>query len=153
MKKEKITSLDNLMPIFHERLTTGQSIRFSPQGTSMRPMLRQGIDTVVIAPVSGELRKYDLPLYQRANGQYILHRIVEVGETYTCLGDNQFVKETGIQKEQVIAVVTAFYRGERKYEVNDWRYQLYCRLWYHSRHIRYYGQRGINWLRRHFWRS
>lgn len=149
MKKKISTNLDTLMPIIHESFASGQSVRFAPQGISMLPMLRQNIDTVVISPIQGKLKKYDLPLYQRANGKYILHRIVEVGETYTCMGDNQFVMETGVTHEQMIAVVTAFYRGERKYTTENAGYKIYCRLWYHSRHIRHFWRRGCGWLRRH----
>lgn len=149
MVKQKMTNLEVLMPVIRERLASGQSVRFSPQGTSMLPMIRQNIDSVVLSPVTGVLKKYDLPLYQRANGQYILHRIVAAGDTYTCMGDNQFILEQGLGQEQMLAVVTAFYRGDRKYNTNHIGYQIYCRLWYHSRHIRHFWRRGIGWLRRH----
>ena len=151
MEKQKITSLEYLMPVFRERLAAGQSIRFAPQGRSMLPMLREGIDQVVISPITGELKKYDIPLYQRENGQYVLHRIVEISDTYTCIGDNQFVKERGIKREQMIAVVTAFERNGRKYKTNNGSYQLYCRLWDHSRQIRHFWRRGKGWLKRKMW--
>ena len=152
MKKQKVTSLEFLMPVFRERLASGQSIRFSPQGTSMLPMIRQGIDSVVISPVNGKLKKYDIPLYQRENGQYVLHRIVEVGETYTCIGDNQFVAERGLRHEQMIAVVTAFDRGGRVHQTDELCYQIYCRLWNHSRHIRHFWRRGVRFIRRRMMR-
>ena len=126
---EKQYRLEDLMPLIREQLSLGKTVRFSPRGTSMLPMLRQGIDKVVLSPLPQRLKKYDLPLYQRDNGQYVLHRIVEVGETYTCLGDNQFDKESGLKPEQMIALVTAFTRGDREYSVTDWRYRVYCRVW------------------------
>ena len=82
--------LELLMPLIKERLAAGQSVRFSPKGTSMLPMLRQGIDSVVLSPLPKRLGKYDLPLYQRDNGQFVLHRIVAAEDSYTCIGDNQF---------------------------------------------------------------
>ena len=148
MKKEKVTSLEYLMPVFRERLATGQSIRFSPQGTSMLPMLRQGRDSVVISPVMGKLKKYDIPLYQRDNGQYVLHRIIEVGDTYICIGDNQFVPEPGLRHEQIIAVVTSFDRGGKIHQTDEVCYQLYCWLWDHSRHIRHFWRRSKRYIRR-----
>lgn len=148
MDKKKVTSLEYLMPVFRERLVAGQSVKFSPQGTSMLPMIRQGIDSVVISPVSGKLKKYDIPLYQRDNGQYVLHRIVEVGDTYTCIGDNQFVKERGLTDDQMIAVVTAFDRGGRVHSTSELGYQFYCRIWNHSRRFRYFLRRGVRWIRR-----
>ena len=115
----------------------------------MLPMLRQGIDSVVLAPVPGKLRKYDLPLYRRENGKYVLHRIVDAGCTYTCMGDNQFVPEPGLRQDQMIAVVTAFYRGEKKHSVSEPGYRLYCRIWHYSRPLRKFWRRGMGWIRRH----
>lgn len=147
-KKEYFTQLDNLMPLFRERLAEGQKVKFAPRGISMLPMLRQGIDTVTLSPLPEKLKKYDLPLYQRRNGKYVLHRIVEAGDTYTCIGDNQFVYEYGLTHDQMIAVVSSFTRGEREYSVTDWRYRIYCCLWHRSRPLRHFVRRAIGWLRR-----
>ena len=136
------------MPLIQEALSAQQSVRIFPMGTSMLPMLRQGVDSVVLSPVTGKLQKYDIPLYQRDNGKYVLHRIVEVGETYTCLGDNQLSPEPGIRQDQIIAVVTEFYRGDKKRSVNAWPYRLYCRLRYHSRHLRKFWRKGLGWLKK-----
>lgn len=141
--------MDALMPLFREQLSAGRSVRFSPRGVSMLPMLRQGIDTVTLSPPPEKLKKYDLPLYQRSNGRYILHRVVRVGQTYTCIGDNQFELETGVEHAQIIGLVTSFSRGSREWSVKDFRYRLYCRFWHHSRPFRHFWRRGIGWLRRH----
>ena len=145
----KEVRLEQMMPLIRERLAAGHTVRFSPRGVSMLPMLRQGIDMVEFSPVPDKLKKYDLPLYQREGGQYILHRIVKAGETYTCIGDNQFVLETGLQHNQMLALVTAFSRGNKWYSVDCWHYQIYCRVWHYSRPIRHFWRRGIGWLRRH----
>ena len=147
--KEFVTELDSLMPLFRERLAAGQKVKFSPRGISMMPMLRQGIDTVTLSPLPEKLRKYDLPLYQRKDGKYILHRVVDVGDMYTCIGDNQFVYEYGLTHDQMIAVVSSFTRGSREYSVDHWGYRLYCRFWHHSRKLRHFCRRALGWLRRH----
>lgn len=144
----RFAALDALMPLFLEQLEAGQSVRFSPRGVSMLPMLRQGIDSVVLSPLPEKLKKYDLPLYQRQDGHYVLHRIVAAGETYTCMGDNQFVPEPGLKQEQMIAVVTAFYRGHREIRVSNPGYRVYCRLWHYSRPLRRFWRRGMVFLRR-----
>ena len=141
MDIRKTTSIENLIPVFRERLDEGQSVQFLPQGTSMLPMIRQNIDSVILSPISGKLNKYDLPLYQRDDGKYILHRIVEIGDTYTCMGDNQFVEEYGLRHDQMTGYVTGFYRGNKKHSIDETGYKIYCRVWYHSRHFRYF------WLR------
>lgn len=146
---EKSVRLEELMPLFREQLAMGQTVRFSPKGTSMLPMLRQGRDQVVLSPLPETLRKYDLPLYQRDNGQYVLHRIVKVEtDSYTCMGDNQFQPEPGVRRGQMIAVVTAFYRDGRLHRVTDLSYRAYCRVWYGSRHLRRIIRRGKAFFRR-----
>lgn len=140
--------LRDLMPLIREGLADGKRIRFSPKGTSMLPMLRQGIDNVILAPLTRKLCKYDIPLYQRDNGQYVLHRIVGVGESYTCIGDNQFEKETGVRQDQMIAVVVGFTRGDREYSTAELGYRCYCRFWHYSRPVRCFWRRGKSWLRR-----
>lgn len=146
---ESVEKMEQLMPLLRECLAAGQSIRFFPRGVSMMPMLREGIDSVVLSPVPERLKKYDLPLYQRENGQYILHRVISVGENYTCMGDHQFVPETGIHQSQMLGVVTEFYRGDKKHDVQEPGYRIYCRLWYHTRRVRRFVLRGVNWIRRH----
>lgn len=125
------------MPLIRERLDAGQSVSFSPMGTSMLPMLRQGIDTVEISPLPETLKKYDLPLYQRENGQYVLHRIVRSGEAFACAGDNQFVLEYPVQPAQMIALVTAFTRNGKRIEVTNPGYRFYCHFWCFTRPLRY----------------
>lgn len=136
------------MPHIRETLAAGGSICIGPKGTSMLPLIRQGKDYAELSPLPGKLKKYDIPLYQRPSGQYVLHRIVRVGEDYTCMGDNQFQRETGVKQEQLIAVVTAIYRGEKRVPVTTFSYRAYCRMWHWSRPIRRIFRRVRNSLSR-----
>lgn len=114
----------------------------------MLPMLRQGVDSVELSSLPDRLEKYDLPLYQRSNGQYVLHRVVAVGEAYTCVGDNQFDLETGVEHNQMIAIVSAFTRDGKRIESDNPAYRLYCRFWCATRPIRHLWRRGIGLLKR-----
>lgn len=141
--------LDELMPVIRERLEDGHSVRFMPRGMSMLPMLRQGIDSVVLSAAPDKLKKYDLPLYQRLDGRYILHRIVGVGEEYyACMGDNQFRVELGVARAQVIGIVSGFYRKDRFISTNNLLYRLYCRFWHHTRTWRYLWRKIVSRSRR-----
>ena len=144
----KKTQLDQLMPLILEELAAGRSVRFSPSGSSMLPMLREGVDSVVLSPLPSKLKKYDLPLYQRTSGQYVLHRVVKAGQTYTCIGDNQFYKETGLQHNQMIALVTVFSRNGKDFSTNHIFYRFYCHIWHYSRPVRHFISRAFHWLRR-----
>ena len=128
--------MQSVIPFVCEQLKSDHSVRFFPHGVSMLPMLRQGLDTVTLSPLPKRLKKYDIPLYRRPNGQYVLHRIVKVGETYTCIGDNQFVFEADVAHEQMIAVVSGFSRAGKEHTVNEWGYRIYCRFWHYSRFFR-----------------
>ena len=128
-----VVSLEEIMPIIREQIANGCAVKFSPRGMSMLPMLKEGRDTVTISAPDSKLKKYDIILYRRANGKYVLHRIVGVGETYTCIGDNQFVLEKGITREQVIAVCTSFTRGGKEHSVNAPFWRAYAVFWHYSR--------------------
>ena len=112
VQKQQFVAMDAMMPLIRERLSAGQSVKLSPRGISMLPMLREGVDSVTLSLPPKRLRKYVIPLYRRADGQYILHRVVAVKDGYVCMGDNQFVKEYGVSHESVIAVVTALHTRE-----------------------------------------
>ena len=146
--KQSDFPLEQLMPLIRERIAIGQSVWLDPKGTSMLPMIRQGKDSVRLSPVPAQLKKYDLPLYQRENGQYVLHRIVKAGKSYTCVGDNQFELEKGLKHEQMIAVVTAFSREGKRHSVTELRYWAYCRFWHYSRPIRRVWRKVLWHLRR-----
>ena len=145
----KEVSFEELMPVIRDRLANGMSVWIYPKGVSMRPMIRQGIDRVLLSPLPDKLQKYDLPFYQRDNGQFVLHRIVGVGETYTCVGDNQVDLETGVRYDQMIALVTAFTRRDKEISVNSLPYKFYCRYCHYFRSVRHLWRRGSGWLRRH----
>jgi hypothetical protein len=128
---------EELLPLIRERLAAGFAVRYMPfRGVSMLPMLRQGKDSVELSPLPEKLKKFDLPVYQRPNGQLVMHRVVDVKEDhYICMGDNTEVFEK-IYPNQMIGVVSAFRRGEKRIEVTDRGYQLYCRLWRPLRPLR-----------------
>lgn len=147
---ERMILGEELLPLLRERLTAGQTIRYLPfRGVSMLPMLRQGKDTVEIAPLPEKLKKYDLPVYQYPSGKVVMHRVVKVREdSYVCLGDNTYEYEF-IHPEWMIAVVTAFKRGDKRISVNAPGYWLYSRVWVWSYPLRKFLKRAKNWLRRH----
>lgn len=121
---------DELLALIRERLAAGQTIRYLPfRGVSMMPMLRQGKDTVEIAPLPEKLQKYDLPVYQYPSGKVVMHRVVGVKDGYyVCLGDNTYSYEK-ITPDMLIGKVTAFKRGEKRIEVTNSAYRLYVRIW------------------------
>lgn len=132
----KKTRLDLLMPMICEKLAEGNSVVFTPHGVSMLPLLRPGRDTVKLSPITGRLEKYDICLYRRDNGKYVLHRVVKVGKTYSIAGDNHICCETDVRDDQMIGVVTSFWRDGREISVRSFAYAIYCRFWHYTRFVR-----------------
>ena len=128
--------LEQLFPLMQERLAKGESVQFTPKGISMRPMIEGGRDQIVLSPLPEKLRKYDLPFYRRDDGHFVLHRIVKVGQTYTCIGDHQLVYERGVRQDQMIALATGLYRKGKYYSLDSFGYKLYSRLWHWMRPLR-----------------
>ena len=128
MREVKI-NLSDAMPLIEERLACGEEVLFSPSGTSMLPTIQPGVDTVVLVSPPKRLRKYDIAMYKRASGQYVLHRVVKCKDKYTFTGDNQFFNEKNIDNEQIIALCSAYIRDGKRVELDS----FLCRI--HARYI------------------
>ena len=108
-----------------EELRSGKACVSTTVGDSMEPMLRNRKDTIIIEPVHGRLKRYDLPLYRRPDGKYVLHRILHVKKNgYVICGDNRWWKEN-VPDEWIVGVVTEFYRREEHIYITDRKYRLY----------------------------
>lgn len=70
------------------------------KGVSMRPFLRNA-DFAYLVQLPGKLKRGDIVLYQRLNGQYVLHRIYKIlpQERFLLLGDSQMEPEPVVQSQ------------------------------------------------------
>ena len=133
----KIISMDDIIPLMKEQLEHNGEVTFTPKGVSMLPMLRSNRDTVTLCRVRFPLKKYQVALYLRDNGQYVLHRIVGIEhDRYIMRGDNQFIDEPGIREDQIIAIVDRFNRKGREYTCSSKLYILYYKIWVNTVGIR-----------------
>lgn len=115
---------------FEEQLEKNGKLIYTNKGDSMMPLIKQDRDLLIIKPVQGRLKKYDVPLYRRDSGQYVLHRILKVRQhDYVICGDNRWQKEYGITDSHIIGVLTAVVRNGKEISFNDWKYKLYVHLW------------------------
>ena len=95
---------------FEEILDSKGELIYSNVGDSMSPLIRPG-DLLIIKKHSGPLKKYDVPLYKRDSGQYVLHRVIKTRGGYVMCGDNRYQKETGITDRHILGILTAIVRG------------------------------------------
>lgn len=135
----KIVSMEDMIPLIKEQIANNGEVSFTPKGNSMLPMLRNNMDTVVLGSAAGKLKKYQVALYLRDNGQYVLHRVVKVKvDYYVMRGDNQFVDEWGIRDDQIIGIVHSFTRKGRTYSCDSKTYIIYYKLWTATTYVRKY---------------
>lgn len=119
-------------------------LAYTIRGVSMRPLLRQGKDVVVIEKPNRHWGKYDTVLFLRRNGQYVLHRILKVmnGKCWI-VGDNCISGEV-IDDDQIIGVMTSIKRGGKTIKVTNWKYKMYVHLWCDAYPIRFFILR-VKW--------
>ncbi len=124
--------LADAIDVIEEILAGGGEFRMYPKGTSMLPLIKQGIDSVVLKRnFESGANKRDIAFYRRANGQFVLHRVMKILDdgTYVMCGDNQTALEYGIKKEQIIGYVDRLYKGDRELTFDTLKYRLYLLFW------------------------
>lgn len=118
------------MTRFEDVIERDRQLVYTNVGDSMRPLIRQDRDILIIEKYEGRLKKYDVPLYKRDSGQYVLHRVLKVRDSdYVICGDNRYNKEYGITDRHIIGVLTAVVRDGKEIPITNWRYRLYVHLW------------------------
>ena len=142
-------NIEEIAAIIREQIAIGQSVELPPRGVSMLPLIREGRDSVILSPVNGRLKRFDIPFYRRHDGTYVLHRVVGFdGDGYVLCGDNQFVLERGIGDADLIAVVTGIRRGGKLIDLNGPLYRTYVVLWHLTRWPRSILVRGVRKIKR-----
>lgn len=132
---------------FEEELKEKGVLVYTNVGTSMRPLIRQGKDVMIIKSFDNccKLKKMDVPLYKRENGQYVLHRIIKVTKDgYVIRGDNTYSNEYGVTDHQIIGVLTGVIRNGKEISVNSFGYKVYSYLWLYT----YYIRKVVVWMKR-----
>lgn len=124
-------SLADYYPLIQETLDRGGTFSLTITGTSMYPFIVGERDKVTLSPLPEKLKKNDLPLYRRANGAFVLHRIVKVCKdgTYTCCGDHQWWLEKGLRREQMIGLTTSYVRKGKTLTNKNVIYRAYRTVW------------------------
>lgn len=137
-KNKRNVALDDLMPVIREKLDMGGSINLPSTGMSMAPLFHHMRDEVALEAADGRaLSKYDMVLYRRDSGQYVLHRIVGYTEQgYILRGDAQYISEAPVRPDQIIARVTGFKRNGREHSCCEFKYRVYSIVWVNTCFIR-----------------
>ncbi len=151
---QESVSLKDVYPLIKEIVENGGEFSFVSKGTSMLPMLRNNMDTIILAKAELPLKKFDVPFYRRNDGNFVLHRVVGVDKegNYIMCGDNQLIREYGITDENIVAVLRAYIKDGKRIECTDEEYLKYvhrhCRRRTMVKYYRYVRHHVGNVLRR-----
>lgn len=130
--------MDSLIHVILLQLQNGGRANLIITGCSMRPMLHEHRDSVTLVPAGDRLRKGDVALFQRDNGRYVLHRVIQVQQDqYQFCGDNQKELEP-VEHRQVIAVMDSFTRKGKQHTQKECIYRLYSWLMVNGFFLRKY---------------
>ncbi len=126
--------------VFETILARDGRLVYKTRGVSMRPMLRQNRDLVIIEPPKTAPVKYDAVLYRRGDAT-VLHRVIKrYGDIYLIRGDNTFSLER-VPADNIFGILTGFVRRkkdgndghndkeDRITSVNSRGYRFYVRFW------------------------
>ena len=120
-------SLKEFWPVMREVIESGGEFTFFPHGSSMLPLIREGVDKVVLVKPR-DIKLGDVVFYQRDNGQFVLHRIVKIKNgDYIMCGDNQCTLEYGITDNHILAKMKAFVRDGKTIDETNKKYRRYIK--------------------------
>ena len=97
---------------FEDVISEKGQLIYTNVGDSMYPLI-QPRDLLVIKKLSRPIRRFDVPLYKRDSGQYVLHRVMKIkkGGSYVMCGDNRSQLEYGITDRHIIGILTDIIRN------------------------------------------
>lgn len=125
MEREKLVRSD-----YKTELEKNNAIAFVPGGNSMWPILKNRGQSVIVERKTQRLKPLDVAFYTRANGTFVLHRVMEVKENgYVMCGDSQLNLEP-VLEENVFGVMSAFYDKDKLVSVTDEKYVKRVKKWY-----------------------
>lgn len=149
--------METLKSDYRTELNRNGVIAFVPGGNSMWPILKNRGQSVIVKVKTERLKVFDVAFYERKNGTFVLHRVMEVVDGgYIMLGDSQFEKER-VKEEQVFGVMQGFYHGKKYVETTSPKYLKKVERWHARKRRRkiklkafYFTQRLKNKLKRIF---
>lgn len=117
--------LSDLWPLIDEVISGGGEFRLTPNGISMLPLIRPGVDSITLV-LPNNVQKGDVVLYKRDNGQYVLHRVMYIKkEEYVMCGDNQKELEFGITNGHILAKLKDIFRDGSAIDTRNKKYRKY----------------------------
>ena len=108
----------------------GESVCTVVSGGSMVPFLSGNKDYVYLEVPKRRLRKGDIVLFTRTNGDFVLHRIKKIRKDgYYLTGDRQTVTEGPVSPEQIRLLATKVKRKGVFLTEKSLKWKFYSKIW------------------------
>ena len=141
-------SMDQIVPLIQEVIDSGAEFKLYPSGHSMEPTIIEHKDSVMLSSPEN-LKVWDIVLYKRDNGQYVLHRIVKsYKDVFFMCGDSQIFIEKDVSKDCIIAKVSAVYKNEKLWDINGKDYKKAVKQIYFKKPFERFNYRLKNLVKR-----
>ena len=113
-----------------ELLANGDTVKVSPMGYSMYPLMVPGRDYAIIEPYKGGAKRCDVALFRRIDSILVIHRIYrKTKEGYYFVGDNQHELEGPIADEQIRGIMVAVDRKGHILSCDNVLYRMVYHIW------------------------
>ncbi len=131
-------TMSELFPIIEELINIDKQVVITARGNSMRPILRDRIDKLILSKPCDNVQEGDVLLYEKPDGVFVLHRVVSANDdgTFTFMGDCQNNKDVGVTPDMIKAKLVGFFRGAKEISTDNPRYKKFVSFWMKSRFIR-----------------
>ena len=135
-KPIKKTEAQTLMAVVLPMIEAGKTVKLTVTGFSMYPLVSSRRDAVLLAKAD-TISVGDVPLFQRSDGSFVLHRIVAKKDgAFATMGDYETKKEYPVTEQQILAKAIGFYRKGTYIDCKSFGYRLYCFWWRKTAAIR-----------------
>ncbi len=126
----KVIDTESFLSVLCELTQEGKRVCTVVSGGSMLPFLSGGRDSVYLEKPAEKLRKGDVVLFRRDNGDYVLHRIKAIKDgSFYLVGDRQYAVEGPVKAEQIQAVAVGAKRRGRELTQKSPVWIFYSKIW------------------------
>lgn len=113
-----------------ELTDAGKEVSLIVAGSSMAPFLVHHRDTIYFSKPDSPLKRGDMVFYQRADGQYVMHRIYKIkGKEFYMIGDAQTEIEGPLDEKQIFARVTKVRRKGKLIQPGHFWWWFFAKVW------------------------
>lgn len=149
MCKVRVIDTESFLSVLCELAQEGRTVSTVVSGGSMLPFLSGNRDVVYLEKPKRKLRKGDVVLFRRTNGDFVLHRIKKIkSEGYYLIGDRQYDVEGPVKREQISAIMTGAKRKGKEITSRSPVWLFYSKVWISLVFLRPFAFRLVGFMHR-----